>query len=170
MKRIIALISALIIGLPAVFGQDADSQYATEMLKRRDKAPETVIPKLDGTPWSVKDLRGKYIVLQFWATWCPDCVAEMPKMAEAYKKYASDRVRFVGVSFDTDREKLENYLKDNGIEWLQVSDLKKKKESPVAEAFQIKWIPAFYLIDPIGRVVLGTVIPEKIFAELDKLK
>jgi hypothetical protein len=72
-------------------------------------------------------------------------------------------VQFLGISFDTTREALENYLKKASIAWPQVTELKKMKESKMAQAYHIKWIPSIYLLDPNGKVLLATV-------EIDKLK
>jgi thiol-disulfide isomerase/thioredoxin len=111
---------------------------------------------------------GEYLVLDFWATWCPDCRADVPAVKELYEKY-SDKVRFVGISFDTDKEALDKYLAENEITWLQLSDFAGKKESSIGENFHVKWIPSMYLIDPEGKVVLGTVMVEKLAAALEKL-
>ena len=61
-------------------------------------------------------------------------------------------------------------VSDNDIPWLQLCDYQKKKDSTVGKAFQVKWIPSMYLIDPKGKVVIGTVMIEKLAAELSKIK
>ena len=98
----------------------------------------------------------------------PDCRADVPAMKELYAKYG-DKVTFVGISFDTDPEKLDAYVAENGIEWLQLSDFVAKKESKVGEDFRVKWIPSMYLVGPDGKVLLGTVMVDKLALALEAL-
>ena len=76
---------------------------------------------------------------------------------------------FVGISFDTDPEKLDSYVAENGIGWLQLSDFVTKKESTVADSFRVKWIPSMYLVGPDGKVLLGTVMVTKLAVALEAL-
>ena len=68
--------------------------------------------------------KGTWTVLDFWATWCPDCRREIPTVKEMYKKYGTC-AKFIGVSMDTDKQKLDNYTQANGVEWEQYSEFKK---------------------------------------------
>ncbi len=68
--------------------------------------------------------KGIWTVLDFWATWCPDCRREIPTVKEMYKKYGTC-AKFIGVSMDTDKQKLDNYTQANGVEWEQYSEFKK---------------------------------------------
>ena len=169
MKRFIlpALAAIVIACAPKV--KDADSEYAKDLIKPGEAIPEFSIPSAaDSTLVSNADVAGQYLVLDFWATWCPDCRADVPAVKELYAKYG-DKVRFVGISFDTDKEALDKYLAENEIPWLQLSDFAGKKESSIGENFHVKWIPSMYLIDPEGKVVLGTVMVDKLAAALEKL-
>ena len=79
---------------------------------------------IDGSTVSMKNLKGKVVVIDFWATWCGPCVAEMPKMKELYAKYRDQGVEFIGVSLDQPKEQggldsLKKFVKENGIEWPQ---------------------------------------------------
>ena len=169
MKRFIlpALAAIIISCAPKV--KDADSEYAKDLIKPGEAIPEFSIPSAaDSTLVSNADVSGQYLVLDFWATWCPDCRADVPAVKDLYAKYG-DKVRFVGISFDTDKEALDKYLAENEIAWLQLSDFAGKKESSIGENFHVKWIPSMYLIDPEGKVVLGTVMVDKLAAALEKL-
>ena len=170
MNKILALVALLATASLSLKAQDADAEYARDMFKAGERLPSVAIPDLAGGNRSLAEFRGKYVVLDFWATWCPDCREEMPAMKELYGKYASDRIVFVGVSFDTDRRKLEAYLVQNEIKWLQLSDFQHKRDSALAEKYKIRWIPAIYLVDPEGRVVLSTVMTDKLAKALENLQ
>lgn len=145
---------------------DLDLKYATELLKAGAEAPDFNLNTIDGKPMSLSQLRGKYVVLDFWASWCPDCRKDAPFVMELYKKFGAKGVQFVGVSFDKNKEAWKNGVEKLGIEYTQVSDLKPMRESAVASAYHVKWIPTVYVIDPQGKVVLGTVVADKVSAYL----
>lgn len=89
-------------------------------------------------------------------------------MKDLYARYG-DKATFVGISFDTDPEKLDAYVAENGIGWMQLSDFVSKKESTVAADFRVKWIPSLYLVGPDGKVLLATVMVNKLAAALEAL-
>ena len=163
---VLAAFAALVSCKNAV--KDADSEYAVDMIKKGEVLPAFSLKDRADVLHSPDEFAGKYVVYDFWATWCPDCRADVPAMKELYAKYG-DKVAFVGVSFDTDPEKLDAYVAENGIEWLQLSDFVAKKESKVADAFHVKWIPSMYLVGPDGKVLLGTVMVDKLALALEAL-
>lgn len=147
---------------------DLDTQYAADLLKPGTAAPEITATDLQGKQHKLSELRGKYTVIDFWASWCPDCVKDIPEMKRLYETYG-DEVNFLGVSFDHDRTKWENCVKDNGIAWLQISSLVRWKENSISKDFHIKWIPSLYIIGPDGKVVLGTVMIDKLEKKLQEI-
>lgn len=165
MKKIFTVIMlALCIGISAMAQeQDLDAKYATEMLKPGVEAPDfTVIDAETMDDLPISTYRGKYVVLDFWATWCPDCRKDVPKMKELYGKYASDNVIFIGISFDKNDEVWMKYIRENGMGWLQHREQKPKNESQVSIDYHVKWIPSIYVIGPDGKIMLGTVMIEKL--------
>lgn len=152
-------------------GGDEDSKYATELLQVGDTPPDiTTLTDIEGDGVDpIANNSGKYIVLDFWASWCPDCRQEMPKMKALYEKYATDDIVFVGISFDTTKEALVTYCADNAIAWPQYSEFKKWKETTISKDFNINWIPTIYLIDPDGKVALATVMTSKLEAALEEI-
>ena len=94
------------------------------------------------------------------------------KATDLDQKYATDLLKAgadapdVGVSFDKNMESWKNGVAKLGIEYTQVSDLKQMRESPVAKAYHIGWIPTIYVIDPQGKVALATVVSDKVSAYL----
>ena len=169
MKKIlfvIAALAALVSCRNAV--KDADSEYAVDMFKPGEALPAFSLEDRTGVIRTQADFAGKYVVYDFWATWCPDCREDVPAMKDLYAKYG-DKVTFVGISFDTEPEKLDAFVAENGIGWMQLSDFVTKKESKVADDFRVKWIPSMYLVDPDGKVVLGTVMVSKLVLALEAL-
>ena len=147
--------------------KDLDSLYAQDLLNVGVEAPDFMIDSVSNT--SLKSLRGRYVVLHFWASWCPDCRRDIPVINQLHNTYASDSVVFVHVSFDTDREKWLGYLEDSGMQGLQLCELKKMRESKMAQAYGIKWIPSMYVINTEGKVILRTVMVDKLGKQLGRL-
>ena len=171
-KLFLSLAAALLLGTVSLRAQEAkdlDPQYAKDLIKS-GQAPDFTLPGTDGKTYSLKDFRGKTLIIDFWATWCPDCREEMPQLLALQKKLNGRKdIVMVGVSFDTDPAKLEAYVKEQGIGWLQLSDFKSKKESAISEAYHIQWIPTKYVIGPDGKVLLATVMQDKVDALVQKL-
>ena len=111
---------------------------------------------------------GVWTVLDFWASWCPDCRRDMPMVKEIFDKY-NTKVQLVGVSFDTDEARMKKYLADNNYTWLQYCEFKKWKETKISKDYHISWIPTSYLIDPDGKVYFSTVKAEEMMQKLDSL-
>ncbi|MBR1570331.1 MAG: TlpA family protein disulfide reductase [Bacteroidales bacterium] len=149
--------------------KDLDPQYAVNLIKE-GPAPDFTIQGADGKTYSLKDFKGKTLILDFWATWCPDCREEMPQLLALQKKLKGRKdIVMVGVSFDTDPAKLASYVKEKGIGWLQLSDFKSRKESAISDAYHIQWIPTKYVIGPDGKILLATVMQDKVDALVDSL-
>lgn len=168
MKKVLAIVLFVSCIATTLMAQDLDSLYARDLLTVGTVAPE--LTDAEGNTISMEKYRGHYIVLDFWASWCPDCRKDMPQMKELYAQYHTKGVQFLGISFDTTREALDNYLKKEAIAWPQVTELKKMKESKMAQAYHIRWIPSIYLIDPNGKVLIATVEIEKLKTLLGEIK
>jgi thiol-disulfide isomerase/thioredoxin len=124
-----------------------------------------------GKPVSMKALQGKIVVVDFWATWCGPCVAEMPTMKKLYAEHKDHGVEFVGVSLDNEDEGLDalkKYVKDNAIPWPQYYQ-GNGWESKFSMSWGINSIPALFVVDADGNLYstsargkLETMIPELI--------
>lgn len=112
---------------------------------------------------------GVWVVLDFWASWCPDCRKDMPTVKKIDEKYGK-KIKLIGVSFDTDKAKMNGYLSANQYSWLQYSEFKKWKETQISKDYHISWIPTSYLIDPEGKIAFSTLNAEEMLEKLDSLE
>lgn len=148
--------------------QDLDAKYATGLLPVGTLPPDLIDALGEKHP--IADFHGRCVVLDFFATWCGDCRKDLPEMKKLYQKYDMEGVEFIGISFDTDSEVLQNFMDKEPIPWRVLSELKKMKESQMAKDYHIQWIPTMYLLDTEGRIVLATVEINKLKAKLAELK
>jgi peroxiredoxin len=131
------------------------------------EAPLFSHPDTSGMMVHLKDYRGKYVLLEFWAHWCVPCRAENPNLKNAYSKYNAKGFEILGISMDKEKEKQdwkEAIIKD-GLPWKQVSDLK-GIGNEVFTMYNVQPIPDNYLIDPEGKIVArgirGEALQEKL--------
>ena len=150
--------------------QDMDDKYATELVKAGTVAPDFKMKTPDGKTIQLsKYARGKTVVLDFWASWCPDCRKDAPEVVRMYEEYHQYGIEFIGISMDTDVEAWKKAIEKFGITYPQVSELKKFKETDIANADGVKWIPSMVVVGPDGQVKLSTVLTYKLDKYLKEL-
>ena len=178
MKKITSILFALLLmGATTVKAQmaqpDFDDKYATELVKAGTAAPDFKLKTPDGknfqfSKWA-KANKGKTVVLDFWASWCPDCRKDAPEVVRMYEKYRPYGVEFIGISMDTNVEAWKQAIEKFGISYPQVSELKKFKETDIAKTYGVKWIPSMVVVGPDGQVKLSTVLTYKVDKYLKEL-
>ena len=158
--------------MKAQFGpqKDMDSKYATELIQSGTAAPDFKMLTPNGKKFQFKKwAKGKTVVFDFWASWCPDCRKDAPEVVRLYQEYKQHGVEFLGISMDTDVEAWKKAIAKYGIEYPQVSELKKFKETDIAKAYGVKWIPSMVVVGPDGEVKLSTVLTYKVDNYLKEL-
>jgi peroxiredoxin len=111
-------------------------------------------PDTTGTPVSLSSFRGKYVLVDFWASWCGPCRQENPNVVESFNKFSSKNFTVLGVSLDRpgQKEKWVNAIKEDNLTWTHISDLQFWSNA-VAQLYHIKGIPRNFLVDPNGKIV-----------------
>lgn len=117
---------------------------------------------------SLESFRGKYVLIDFWASWCGPCRTENPNLVAAFKKYASKNFTILGVSLDENKTSWMNAIRKDKLTWTQVSDLQGWKNK-VAQMYLIRSIPANYLLDPSGKVIAKDLRGEELQVKLKEL-
>lgn len=135
------------------------------------KAPAIVGTKPDGSLFSLKDVKSKYILLDFWATWCLPCVKAIPHWKEVYKKYHDNGLEIVGISADRNREAWLKGLSKQQMPWIQVVDSfpSKTQLSTTQLNYMAIEIPRYFLLDKNGVIIINTTDDKEIDAKLKEL-
>lgn len=110
----------------------------------------------------------KYTLLDFWASWCPPCMREVPYLKADYAKYKAKGFEIYGVSYDSDSMAWQNSIRDNGLGWIHVSALK-GWECPTMALYGVRSIPTNYLIDSNGNIVAKNLRGDALGAKLAEL-
>lgn len=119
-------------------------------------APDLTMNDTTGKPVSISSFKGKYVLVDFWASWCGPCRQENPNVVAAYAKFKDKNFTILGVSLDSDKAKWLQAVQQDSLTWPQMSDLK-QWESASVKAYQFSGIPFNVLLDPSGKIIASSL-------------
>ena len=130
-------------------------------------APNFTINTADDKPVSLSDFKGKYVLLDFWASWCQPCRQENPNVVKVYNQYKDKNFTILGISLDTDKAAWLQAVKADNLTWTHVSELKDFNGTAVKD-YQVQAIPSSFLIDPSGKIIAKNLRGEELESFLAK--
>jgi len=139
-----------------------------ERLKPGNEAPEIVLNDPEGNPVALSSLRGNYVLIDFWASWCRPCRAENPNVVSMYKKYNKKGFEIYSVSLDRTKDAWTKAIADDGLTWTHVSDLK-FWNSEGAKTYGVSSIPFTVLIDKEGKVLASNIRGNSLRSKLQEI-
>jgi len=149
-------------------GGDAAGGEEPSAVKVGQVAPDFTLPDPSGKMISLSSFRGKYVLVDFWASWCGPCRQENPNVVKAYQQFKGKNFTILGVSLDKTKDKWQEAIKADGLAWNHVSDLK-FWDSAVVPLYGLNAIPTNFLLDPQGKVIASNLRGPALEAKLQEV-
>ncbi|MBD3617404.1 MAG: TlpA family protein disulfide reductase [Gracilimonas sp.] len=121
-------------------------------LRPGTEAPNFTAETLSGTKLTLSDLRGKYVMIDFWGTWCAPCIEALPVIKEAYDTYAGENFEIVGIANEPSMERFEDFVGREDLDWPQIPEIY-EENNEIQELYSVNSYPTYYLVNPDGEIV-----------------
>jgi peroxiredoxin len=170
----IAVIEPLFNGLSdKIKSSSAGKEYTANMAKMKLLSVGTIAPEFtqnnaENIPVSLSSFKGKYVLVDFWASWCGPCRGENPNVVVVYNQYKDKNFTVLGVSLDNDKDAWLKAIEKDGLTWTQVSDLK-SWQNAVGQLYMIHSIPSNFLIDPTGKIIAKNLRGDELLKKMKEL-
>lgn len=133
-----------------------------------EEAPLFAAKDLEGNAVKLEDLRGKVVLLDFWATWCAPCLAELPNLEKLHEQFGDDGLVILGVSVDAEASAVERFLEQRKIPWRQIA-AGDTESNPIARKYNVSAVPSTFLIDKNGKVAAKDLTGWRLQRKVSKL-
>ncbi|TVR15732.1 MAG: TlpA family protein disulfide reductase, partial [Balneolaceae bacterium] len=142
--------------------------YELESLQIGQPAPELIAETIRGEPVSLEDNSGRFVLLEFWGSWCGPCIPEIPYLKTVHESFEDDQLVVIGIALDRDTETVEAFMEEHEMTWPQIlqTDM---FNGELVNAFNIGGVPAMYLIGPDGVIVTRNLRGEEMVEEVSRL-
>ncbi|MFM9944894.1 MAG: TlpA family protein disulfide reductase [Bacteroidia bacterium] len=171
-KKVLIIIPVLALLMLAAF---IFNSSVNTKLREGDTAPNISLGSADGSSIELSSLKGKYVLVDFWASWCGACRKENPGIVRAYNKYKDQKLNgsqgftVYSVSLDNDAEIWKKAIKNDKMAWPNHVSALKKWDCPAASAYGVSALPSSFLIDPTGKIIATDLTGTSLETELEKL-
>ena len=139
-----------------------------ELLQPGQEAPSFTVESINGDTLALPALRGRYVLLEFWGTWCAPCIPEIPVLRQIWAEYGAGDLTIIGVALDDDADALAGFLKEHEVTWPQVME-PMDRSGEISKSYGVNGVPASYLISPDGTLVAANLRGDGLLAMVREL-
>ncbi len=149
MRKLLLTILLLLPTLPLT----VQAGQGLTALPEKAPAPDFELNDMDGKSHHLADYRGRVVIINFWATWCPPCRAEMPSMQRAWEQLSQEEIQMLAINVAEDEERISQFSSDYPVEFPLLMDL----DSKVSEAWPLRGFPTTFIVDAEGRIAYQAI-------------
>jgi len=162
-------LSILTILLVFIWKKESNSKRTEWKIVAGMQAPHFTTSDINGQTISLNDFQGKYVLLDFWFTSCKPCQKDTPQLKELRERFSEDVLVIIGISVDREKELVQAYVKEQGLDWIQIVD-EIDNQKMINKLYHVPYYPTYFLIDPKGIVVDHLWDPIEVVDILEKYK